>query len=173
MKKLFLISIFAAAFTLSAGLVNAHSASNGTDEGMMGGGMMETMMNMMHGSMDSHQSVECGALSDDEMMEAGEEMMEQMMGHEDHERIEEAMEKDIADHDSMHTMMGMWATGCVGDEVAGSLANRYGFSQRISDAERERNDQNGWSMVIIGALLGAAAGFLVSNVLKKKSATLS
>lgn len=168
MKKIYLISVLAAVFALSAGLVNAHSASNGTDEGMMGGGMMETMMNMMHGSMDKNASVDCAAFSDDEIMEAGEDMMDEMMGHEDHERIEEAMEKDMADHDSMHTMMGMWATGCVGDRVAGSLANRYGFSQRISDAERERNSQGGWSMVIIGALLGAVAGFLASNVLRRK-----
>lgn len=170
MKKLFLVSIFITVLGFSTGLVSAHGTSVG--DGMMGGGMMEMMMDMMHGSMDNYGSVDCAGLDDNEMMEAGEEMMDVMMGHEDHERVEEAMEKDMADHDSMHTMMGMWATGCVGDEVASSLANRYGFSQRISDAERERNNQSGWSMVIIGALLGAAAGFLVSNVLKKRDTVL-
>src|SRR3989338_4523973 len=60
-----------------------------------------------------------------EMMEEGEEMMDEMMGHEDHERIEEAMEVDMKDHDSMHMMMGMWSTGCVGEETFGTLATHY------------------------------------------------
>ena len=172
MTKIYLIFASAAIFVLSAGLVDAHGAVGGAEEGIMGGGMMEMMMDMMHGNMDKNSALDCAGLSGEEVMEAGEDMMDVMMGHEDHERVEEAMEQDMADHDSMHTMMGMWVTGCVGDEVAGSLANRYGFSQRIADAERERSNQGGWSMVIIGALLGAVAGFLVSNVLKKRDTVL-
>src|SRR3989338_8987039 len=54
-------------------------------------------------------------------------MMDTMMGQEDHERVEEAMEQDMHDHDAMHVMMGMMGTGCVGEDAAGLVASRYGF----------------------------------------------
>src|SRR3989344_9055338 len=122
MKKTnFLLVAGLLVFALSGWSVYAH----GTDTGMSGSMGMMKMMDLMHDHMDENQAFDCDKASDMEMMEEGEEMMEEMMGHEDHERIEEAMEVDMQDHDSLHMMMGMWSSGCVGDETFGTLATHY------------------------------------------------
>jgi len=116
--------VMVSVIALSGWSVNAH----GTDSKMSGSMGMMKMMDLMHGQMDNNQAFDCDKASDMEMMEHGEEMMEEIMGHEDHERVEEAMEKDMQDHDSMHMMMGMWSTGCVGDEAMNTLSTRYGYN---------------------------------------------
>jgi len=114
-------------FTLSGWSAYGHGEAMGVSGST---GMMD-MMDLMHDQVDSNQSVDCDTVSDVEMMEKGEDMMDEMLGHEDHERIEEAMEVDMKDHDSMHMMMGMWSSGCVGEENVQTLAVRYGFDNNI------------------------------------------
>src|SRR3989338_202611 len=120
MKKL-LILIGVMVFTLSGWSAYGHGEAMGVSGST---GMMD-MMDLMHDQVDSNQSVDCDTVSDVEMMEKGEDMMDEMLGHEDHERIEEAMEVDMKDHDSMHMMMGMWSSGFVGEETFGTLATHY------------------------------------------------
>ena len=129
MKK---INILAAASLLVFVLLGWSAHAHGTDIEMSGSMGMMKMMDLMHDQMDNNQAFDCDKASDAEMMEEGEEMMEEMMGHEDHERVEEAMEKDMQDHDSMHMMMGMWSTGCVGDEAMNTLAIRYGYDNGMT-----------------------------------------
>lgn len=114
---------------LPTGQAGWSAYAHGTDTGMSGSmGMMKTM-DLMHEQMDGNQLFDCDKATDMEMMEEGEEMMDEMMGHEDHERVEEAMEKDMQDHDAMHMMMGMWSSGCIGDETMNTLAVRYGYDR--------------------------------------------
>lgn len=145
-----IIYVTVLAFMLFAGTAFAH----GDPGDMLGSAGMMSMMDMMHNSMDRNSSFDCNKASDMEMMEAGEEMMEEMMGHEDHERIEEAMEKDMNDHDSLHMMMGMWASGCVGKETMSTLAVRYGFNEGMMGPGMV---QNNW-----GYGMGGGFGFVTT-----------
>ena len=126
MRKTILRGIGIAAFAAPL-VVFAHG-----DEGAMMGGPSGPdamgMMELMHEHMDQSSTMDCDTMTDETLMEHGEEMMEEMMGHEDHERVEEAMEVDMADHDAMHVMMGMAASGCFGDEIGAMLAEKYGAS---------------------------------------------
>ena len=124
MKKINILAVVSLlVFVLSGWSADAH----GTDTKAGGSMGMMKMMDLMHDQMDNNQTFDCNGASDMEMMEKGEDMMEEMMGHEDHERIEEAMEKDMQDHDNMHMMMGMWSSGCIGDKTMNTLAMRYGY----------------------------------------------
>ena len=100
--------------------------------------------------------MDCDKLGDEDMMEQGEDMMDEMLGHEDHERIEEAMEKDMNDHDSMHTMMGMWATGCIGDEAINTINSRSGTQSPL------------WAGIVVGALAGFAGGWAGGMAFRRK-----
>ena len=135
MKKNILMIVGLLVFVLSGLSVNAH----GTDTGMSGSMGMMNMMDLMHEHMDENQAIDCDKVSDMEMMEHGEEMMDEMMGHEDHERIEEAMEKDMRDHDSLHMMMGMWSSGCVGEQNMSTLAVRYGYDNMAGPGMMQNN----------------------------------
>src|SRR3989338_4901342 len=106
MKKLSVI-VGVVVFAVSGWSVYGH----GETTGMTGSAGMMDMMDLMHGSLDRNQAFDCESASDMEMMEEGEEMMDEMMGHEDHERIEEAMEVDMKDHDSMHMILHIYFHG--------------------------------------------------------------
>jgi hypothetical protein len=164
MKIVLNISIIIAVLLFAAYAAFAHGPAG--DSG--GLSMMSRMMEMMHGNIDANKSVDCKTLSGAELMEHGEEMMEQMMGHEDHERVEEAMEKDMQDHDAMHIMMGMWATGCVGDETMASLMDRGGITERLEALERNVQNQVGWPAAAMGIVIGAIAGWMGSQLFRKK-----
>jgi len=156
MKKTnFLLVAGLLVFALSGWSVYAH----GTDTGMSGSMGMMKMMDLMHDHMDENQAFDCDKASDMEMMEEGEEMMEEMMGHEDHERIEEAMEVDMQDHDSLHMMMGMWSSGCVGEETMGTLATRYGYDNGMTGSGM----MQGWGYGMGG--FGFVTSFLIWVIL--------
>src|SRR3989344_5077849 len=104
MTKLFSVGLAVLVLVFAVGTAYGHGESTG----LSGSGGMMRMMDLMHDQMDNNQAFDCDKAGDEEMMEKGEEMMDEMMGHEDHERVEEAMDKDIQDHDSVHMMMGMW-----------------------------------------------------------------
>lgn len=142
MKKIFyIVGLAVFAFLgLPAGQAGWSVYAHGTDTGMSGSMGMMKMMEIMHENMDENQSMGCSGMSDMEMMEEGEEMMEEMMGHEDHERMEAAMNEE--DHDSMHMMMGMWSSGCIGEETMGTLAARYGYDGMMGPGMV----QNNWGM---------------------------
>lgn len=135
------------------------ASAHGTDTGMSGSMGMMKMMDLMHEQMDDNQLFDCDKATDMEMMEEGEEMMDEMMGHEDHERVEEAMEKDMQDHDSMHMMMGMWSSGCVGDETMGTLAVRYGYGNGMTGSGM----MQGWGYGMGG--FGFVTSFLIWIIL--------
>src|SRR3989344_4918693 len=140
MRKTILRGIGIAAFAAPL-VVFAHG-----DEGAMMGGPSGPdamgMMELMHEHMDQSSTMDCDTMTDETLMEHGEEMMEEMMGHEDHERVEEAME------------VGMAASGCFGDEIGAMLAEKYGASA----APAARAGGNG--MLAIGLIGGAVLGFL-------------
>lgn len=164
------IGIFIVVFTAVPFAVLAH----GNAEGIMSSGTMGEMMTLMHGQMEKSASVgNCGSLNEEAMMEYGEGMMEEMMGSEDHERVEEAMEQDMHDHDAMHLMMGMAATGCFGEEVAASVARQYGIAAEEGDdgdgTESRLDDSGTFAIGIIGGLI---LGFLGSGFFKKKPAAV-
>lgn len=143
--------------------------AHGEEGGMMGGpsGMMsERMMSLMHERLDASAVMDCDVMTDETFMEHGEEMMEEMMGHEDHERVEEAMEVDMADHDAMHVMMGMMESGCFGDEIGASIAERY-----KAPSEPEARAGSG-GMLAVGLVGGVVLGFLGAG-LRKKNVTFS
>lgn len=128
--------------------------------------MMSRMMNMMHDNIDANKALNCDDLSDDEMMEHGEVMMEEMMGREAHESAEAAMTQDA--HDNTHTMMGMWATGCVGDETMNTLMDRYGISRGMTE-KPQAQAQAGWTVVGLGVIIGVVGGWMGSQMFGKKS----
>jgi len=152
-------------FTLSGQLAYAHGAENSA--GMTSSGGMMKMMEMMHGNIDKNQSFDCNGASDMETMEKGEEMMEEMMGHDDHEKMEESLNEE--DHDSMHTMMGMWASGCVGDEIVNTLMERHGVSDRFDD--NGFGGQADWQNITLGIIIGLIGGWAGGQFLKKKTIT--
>jgi len=160
MKKVIYIVVLTV-FSLSGWLVFAHGTETGTD----GSSGMMRMMDMMHESIDNNHDFNCESVSDMEMMEEGEEMMEEMMGHEDHEKMEEAMNEE--DHDSMHTMMGMWASGCIGDETMNTMMERYSVPRYL---ENGYQNQTNWSSMLLGIILGLIGGWAGSQLLRKKSA---
>lgn len=131
------------------------------------GSMMGRMMDMMHGSIERNRSADCDVLSEEELMEAGEGMMEEMMGAADHERVEAALDRDPNDHDAMHTMMGMWATGCVGDETVDGLMERHGVRDRLDALERTAAQKPGWPGATIAAVIGAVVGGGAAMLLRK------
>lgn len=157
-------SLIAVATIIAAAPVTV--LAHGEEGGMMGSGTMGEMMTLMHDRMDENAATDCGAITDEMMMEQGEEMMEAMMGTEDHERVEEAMEADMHDHDAMHIMMGMAGTGCVGDEVAASIGTRYGHATTTTTEPRTGSG----GMLVIGLIGGAVLGFLGSSLKKPKGA---
>jgi len=135
-----------------------------------GGGMMLRMMDLMHGSIDRDSSLKCSGLGDKDLMERGEMMMEELMGHDDHERVEETMEKDITDHDAMHTMMGMWATGCVGDEVAASIGEHYGMRHTAATEEESGSFSSSWLFALaIGVMAGLVVGKFYGKIFTAQS----
>lgn len=149
-------------FALS-GSVYAH----GTDTGTTGSTGMMNMMDLMHEHMDENQAVDCDTVSDMEMMEHGEEMMEEVMGHEDHERMERSLNEE--DHDSLHTMMGMWSSGCVGDETMNTLATRYGFSEQMGGPSASQGStQVSWPSAFFGIIIGAVGFWVVGKFVNKK-----
>ena|SRR3989344_7493907 len=150
-----LIAVGLLVFVLSGWSVYAH----GTNTGMSGSMGMMKMMDLMHDQMDTNQAFNCDEASDAEMMEKGEDMMDVMMGHEDHERIEEAMEKDMSDHDNMHMMMGMWSSGCVGEETMGTLSTRYGYDNGMTGSGM----MQGWGYGMGG--FGFITSFLIWVIL--------
>ena len=152
------------AFAMIVGVAPIAVFAHGEESGMMGSGTMGEMMTLMHDRMDENAATDCGTITDEIMMEQGEEMMEAMMGTEDHERVEEAMEADMHDHDAMHIMMGMAGTGCVGDEVAASIGARYGHA--TASAADPRTGSGG--MLVIGLIGGAVLGFMGSSLRKPK-----
>lgn len=165
MRLLFAVTILSIAL-LNAGFVYAHGPA---EETPMGSQTMLRMMELMHGNIDKNRTVNCAGLSDAELIKRGEEMMEQMMGKETHEKIEEEMEKiSLKAHDDMHTMMGMWATGCVGDEAVNTMMGRYGISERLTELERKTQNQVGWPMVVLGVVLGAVGGWAGNQLLRKR-----
>lgn len=162
MKTLFITVLGSTVLFLGANAVFAHGGS-GTAMGSQG---MVRMMELMHGTLDEHKTLDCAALNDEEVIEAGEEMMESMMGLEVHERVEAVMTEEA--HDNTHTMMGMWATGCIGDETTNALMERKGVTQRLSDLEKEVKGKVEWSVVAISAAIGAVVGWLGHQVLRRK-----
>jgi hypothetical protein len=146
----------AAALAVAPFAVFAH----GNEGGMMGSGSRGEMMTLMHNHLDENAAINCDSVTDETLMEHGEELMEAMVGKEDHERIEKAMEEDMHDHDAMHMMLGMMATGCVGDEVGATLAARY-------TAPKARTGSTG--MFTIGLIGGLVLGFLGAGFFRKKS----
>lgn len=162
MKILFVAVLGSTIFFLGANVALAHGGSGAA----MGSPGMSRMMELMHGTLDEHKTLDCAALSDEEAIEAGEEMMESMMGLETHERVEAAMTEEA--HDNTHTMMGMWATGCIGDEATNALMERKGVTQRLADLEREVKSRVDWSAVAISAAIGAVAGWLGHQFLRRR-----
>lgn len=166
MRFILVIIISFGLLVIGATIVFAH----GTGEAESGSPMMFQMMEMMHGNLDKNRMIDCEMQSDAELIERGEEIMEQMMGHEAHEKVEEEMEKSGQEvHDNMHIMMGMWATGCIGDEAMNTLAERHGISQRLEELERKIQNQASWPMVVLGITVGAVGGLVVNQLLRKKS----
>lgn len=133
----------------------AAGAMGGMTAGGTSSAMVTQMQGMMHGDLDKNKTVDCKTISDADMMKHGEGMMQEMMGtKEAHEKAEEAMTKE--GHDNMHTMMGMWATGCVGDEAAGTLMGRYG----AAPAAQNRSGSTG---IVLGVIIGALIGVIISK----------
>ncbi len=127
-----------------------------------GSPIMARMMDMMHSNLNKTQAVDCNAVTDADLMERGEEFMEQMMGgdKEAHEKMEAAMNKE--GHDNMHTMMGAWATGCVSDKVAGALAERAGASGKSAQGDK--------SVAVFAVLIGIIIGIVLTKFFFTKSA---
>lgn len=163
---------FAIAFTISMFATGPAFAHGPVGDESTGSPMMLRMMELMHGNIDRNKAINCAGLTDAELIEKGEEMMEQMLGKEVHGKIEEEMEKiSMKAHDDMHTMMGMGATGCVGDETMNTLVGRQGLSQRLEELERRVQSRAGWPMVIGGITLGVIVGWVASHLTVRKPFT--
>lgn len=127
-------------------------------------------MGILNGNLDKNRAVNCAGLNDAELIERGKEMMEQMMGREIHEKIDEETEKiSMKAHDDIHTMMGMRATGCVGDETVNTMMSRYGISQRLAELERKTQGQAGWPMWRWALFLVWSVAGLATNCLEENS----
>ncbi|MBI2451042.1 MAG: hypothetical protein HYV52_01735 [Parcubacteria group bacterium] len=148
------------------GLAFYPARAHGPAGGASGSIMMTRMMEVMHSNFDKNQATSCSSVSDAEMMESGEKMMEEMMGSEDHEKFEGAISEKA--HDDTHTMMGMWATGCVGDEVLNAIAGKYGFESGMMGLNGTRG-RFGWSEVAVALIIGVAGGVIGSRIMRKKS----
>lgn len=95
---------------------------------MLTGNSMQEMMEFMQGEMGENAGIDCQDLLSTNLIEAGETMMGGMMTSEQHEALEEKMEELSPDmHDRVHGMMGMWATGCVGEDMMAAMGDRYGY----------------------------------------------
>lgn len=159
-------------FGMSFGVPDAAAhTESGTD--MMQSGTMGEMMELMHGRLDGSQATPCSDFTDEQLMEEGETIMDEMMGHEDHERVEEAMEQDMHDHDAMHTMMGMMGTGCVGRDAAGLVASRYGFMAKDVGGPMGTSGVTSRDVsTMIGAfVVGLVVGMLGIRMFKKRTPT--
>lgn len=162
MKTFLVVTIiFLSSFAI-AGLVSGHGLG---EETPMGSQMMFRMMEMMHGNLDKNETTDCAGLTDRELVEKGEEMMEQMMGKEAHERTEKTMTPEA--HDNMRAMMGMWATGCVGDETMNTLMEKQGIVRPYGEDAKVQN-QSGLIMVILGVIIGAVGGWAGNQLLRKR-----
>ena len=119
---------------------------------------MFRMMELMHGNLDGNRMVACDAVSDAVLLEKGEETMEEMVGGETHGRMEAVMTEEA--HDNMHIMMGIWATGCVGEETLNTMMERGGAADRLEELEREVQNQTIWPAAILGAVVGVVGGWV-------------
>ena len=149
----------------SGGIVLAH----GEEHMGFGGPQTRAMLELMHEQMDHNRSAVCEEANDSIFIEKGEHMMETMMTTEQHERLEEEMEQISPEfHDRMHTLMGMWSTGCVGDEVMLGLADRYGYMSPNQKEGRLSGDTG--LAFIIGGLIGGAVGAAFMSRRKSQNA---
>lgn len=147
-------------------LFNVSAYAHGTDTEISSPTGIMGMMDLMHKHMDENRSIDCSNVGDVEMMEKGEDMMEEMMGHDDHEKMESSLNK--SDHDSLHLMMGMWSSGCVGDENMNTMMERYGIPGNLLNGGYR--GQTNWTSVFGGIILGLIGGFAGSWALNKKPA---
>lgn len=163
-----MLKIFLATGILFLGMVGFVLAHGPEEEMMPGDESMIKMDEMMGGIMMEHKDFNCALADSHHLMDAGEEMMEKMLGgdKEKHEKIETMMETEAGEefHDMLHLMMGRAASGCFSDEEQNLMAQRLGITPQTA-APQDRSAQ--FAIFAGGLIGGAILGVIFASFLRK------
>lgn len=163
-----MLKIFFAAGVLFLGMVGFVLAHGPEEEILPGDESMMKMDQMMGGMMTEHKDFDCAQADAHHLMDAGEEMMEKMLGgdKEKHEKFEAMMETEAGEefHDMLHIMMGRAASGCFSDEEQNLMAQRLGITAGTA-APQDRSAQ--FAIFAGGLIGGAILGVIFASFLRK------